>query len=377
MPGLMGCDAAFPVLHGPGGEDGSVQGLLAAPRRAVRGLGRRGVGDLPRQDRLQAPAPRRSRRSRRWTSARRASPRLGAARAGDGAAALGQARAPRLQRRDRQGRTPPPIWPDAVAAARRHDPEGDRRGHSGPGKEVECSLLGHAALIASVPGEIDAHADWSTLRPSTGGGIDLVVPAEICDAAAERVRELAKRVFRLYAAAASPAATSSSTATRLVNELNTIPGFAETSVYGKLLEAAASPTPSSATAGAARARALRRSAEILERRTAPTLAPDRAGREADVADGELSNRMSLISATWPPSPSGSLVTTPGRSGRPASRVSILAACAGVAGLADHLPLVERRRRLVLSRRRADLDVLAGLGERTSTAPTSTWSPAST
>jgi D-alanine-D-alanine ligase len=26
--GLLGCDAAFPVLHGPGGEDGSVQGLL-------------------------------------------------------------------------------------------------------------------------------------------------------------------------------------------------------------------------------------------------------------------------------------------------------------------------------------------------------------
>src|ERR1700704_3412902 len=26
--GLLGCDIAFPVLHGPGGEDGSVQGLL-------------------------------------------------------------------------------------------------------------------------------------------------------------------------------------------------------------------------------------------------------------------------------------------------------------------------------------------------------------
>ena len=26
--GLLGCEAAFPVLHGPGGEDGSVQGLL-------------------------------------------------------------------------------------------------------------------------------------------------------------------------------------------------------------------------------------------------------------------------------------------------------------------------------------------------------------
>ena len=34
----------------------------------------------------------------------------------------------------------------------------------------------------------------------------------------------------------------------LVNELNTIPGFTETSVYGKLLEASGIPYPSSATA---------------------------------------------------------------------------------------------------------------------------------
>ena len=50
--GLEGVDVAFPVLHGPFGEDGTVQGLLEVPRRPVRGSeralgrGRDGQADL-------------------------------------------------------------------------------------------------------------------------------------------------------------------------------------------------------------------------------------------------------------------------------------------------------------------------------------------
>ncbi len=36
--GLLGCDAAFPVLHGPGGEDGSIQGLLEVLGSPIRGF---------------------------------------------------------------------------------------------------------------------------------------------------------------------------------------------------------------------------------------------------------------------------------------------------------------------------------------------------
>ena len=69
--------------------------------------------------------------------------------------------------------------------------------------------------------------------------MELRVPAEITEAAAERVRELARARLPRSAAAAGLARCDFFVdgETVLVNELNTIPGFTETSVYGKLLEA--------------------------------------------------------------------------------------------------------------------------------------------
>jgi D-alanine-D-alanine ligase len=233
--GLLGCDVAFPVLHGPGGEDGSVQGLLECldvpyvgsdvessaiclDKLAFKRL--LGSGGIPQVDFAEA--------------------------AGDGwadrAAALGM-----------------PLWvkparlgssvgitkveaagelESAVEAARRHDPKVIIEA-SGPGKEVECSLLGHSELTASVPGEIVAHADWYDYEAKYAeGGMELVVPAEIGEAATERVRELAQRVFRLCGCSGLGRCDFFVDGDEvLVNELNTIPGFTETSVYGKLLEA--------------------------------------------------------------------------------------------------------------------------------------------
>ena len=69
--------------------------------------------------------------------------------------------------------------------------------------------------------------------------MDLVVPAPLEEATLERVRELAVRVFSL--AGCSGMARCDFFITEegkvLVNEINTIPGFTETSVYAKLFEA--------------------------------------------------------------------------------------------------------------------------------------------
>jgi D-alanine-D-alanine ligase len=68
--------------------------------------------------------------------------------------------------------------------------------------------------------------------------MELCVPAEISETGTERVRELARRVFTLCGC--SGLARCDFFVDRedvLVNELNTIPGFTETSVYGKLFEA--------------------------------------------------------------------------------------------------------------------------------------------
>src|SRR5918995_1942928 len=132
----------------------------------------------------------------------------------------------------------------AVELARRHDPRVIVEA-SGAGKEVECSLLGHREVIASVPGEIVAHADWYDYEAKyEAGGMDLAVPARIGEAAADRVRELAIRVFRLCGCSGLARCDFFVDGDEvLVNELNTIPGFTETSVYGRLLEASGIPYP--------------------------------------------------------------------------------------------------------------------------------------
>jgi D-alanine-D-alanine ligase len=130
----------------------------------------------------------------------------------------------------------------AIEAARRHDPKVIVEA-SAPGKEVECSLLGHREVLASVPGEIVTHGDWYDYEHKySAGGMDLVIPAGIPDAAAERVRELAVRAFQVCGCSGLARCDFFVDGERvLLNELNTIPGFTDTSVYGKLLEATGIP----------------------------------------------------------------------------------------------------------------------------------------
>ena len=109
------------------------------------------------------------------------------------------------------------------------------------GVEVECGVLGNRDPVASVVGEIVAHADWYDYSAKYDeGGMDLVVPARISPEADARVRELAVDSF---------VATECEGMARIdffvrpdgevvVNEINTIPGFTSTSVYAKLFEAA-------------------------------------------------------------------------------------------------------------------------------------------
>lgn len=113
------------------------------------------------------------------------------------------------------------------------------------GVEVECSVLGNADPVASVPGEIvPLLADWYDFASKyEDGGMELVVPARISARAADRVRELAIASFRACdceGMARVDFFVGEDDAV-LVNELNTIPGFTPTSVYAKLFEASGVP----------------------------------------------------------------------------------------------------------------------------------------
>nr|MBA2331465.1 D-alanine--D-alanine ligase [Actinomycetota bacterium] len=133
----------------------------------------------------------------------------------------------------------------AVSLARRHD-EKVLVEEFVAGTEVECGVLGNLrpAPIASVVGEIVPRAEWYDYEAKyAAGGSEIIVPARIPEWTAARVQELAVEAF---------VATECEGMARVdffvreggevvVNELNTIPGFTETSVYARLFEASGIP----------------------------------------------------------------------------------------------------------------------------------------
>jgi D-alanine-D-alanine ligase len=109
------------------------------------------------------------------------------------------------------------------------------------GVEVEVGVLGNREPFASLVGEIEVtRNEWYDYEAKYDEGeMDLIVPARITPEQTARVQELAVQAF---------VATECEGMARvdcfvrddgevLVNELNTIPGFTSTSVYAKLFEA--------------------------------------------------------------------------------------------------------------------------------------------
>jgi D-alanine-D-alanine ligase len=233
--GLLGADACFPVLHGPFGEDGTVQGLLELLDVPYVGSG------------VLASAACMDKVVFKDLMAQAGIDQVGYALALDGgappdAAALGL---PVWVKPARLGSSvgivrvdDPAGLDDALRQAWSHDPRVILEA-TASGLEVECSVLGHTASPeVSVAGEIvlQTASGWYDFEAKyTDGGMRLEVPARISEAAAAKVVELAKRAFT--AAGCSGLARADffvDGETVLLNELNTMPGFTPTSVYGKL-----------------------------------------------------------------------------------------------------------------------------------------------
>jgi D-alanine-D-alanine ligase len=228
-------DVVLPILHGPFGEDGTVQGLLELAGVPYVGAGVAASALCMDKDLFKAVL-----RDRGIPVARNVTLR-------DGDAVEHPFPYPVFVKPARLGSSvgiskvrDENELADAVALARRHDDkvlveEGV------DGVEVECGVLGNREPIASVVGEIVAHADWyDHAAKYDEGGMDLVVPARIPAESDARVRELAVESF---------VATECEGMARIdffvrpdgevvVNEINTIPGFTATSVYAKLFEEA-------------------------------------------------------------------------------------------------------------------------------------------
>ncbi|MDJ0651704.1 MAG: D-alanine--D-alanine ligase family protein [Simkaniaceae bacterium] len=109
------------------------------------------------------------------------------------------------------------------------------------GREIECSVLGNEIPEASLPGEIiPTHALYSyEAKYLDKHGAHFVIPAKL---AAQKIKELKGLAIQAFKALRCEGMARvdfflKKDGTLLINELNTIPGFTSTSLYPKLWEA--------------------------------------------------------------------------------------------------------------------------------------------
>jgi D-alanine-D-alanine ligase len=233
--GLLGVEVVFPALHGPFGEDGTVQGLLELLDVPYVGAG------------VLASSVSMNKALFKDLMAAHGVPQVDYSVVRDGAE-RGTLGPPVFVKPARLGssvgisKAVSEVELDrGLALAFEHDPVVVVE-RMAIGMEVECSVLGNRDPEASTPGEIVIRkGDWYDYDAKyTDGGMDLVVPARTPHL--EEVRRLAVEVFKIVDCSGMARVDFFVTDEGvLVNELNTIPGFTATSVYAKLWEASGVP----------------------------------------------------------------------------------------------------------------------------------------
>jgi len=113
-------------------------------------------------------------------------------------------------------------------------------------REIEVAVLGNEEAEVSAPGEITipGHDFYDYEAKYTEGGMQLEVPARIPDETASELREIARIAYGAIDAAGMARVDfflERGTGGLLLNEINTIPGFTPTSVYPKLWSASGLP----------------------------------------------------------------------------------------------------------------------------------------
>jgi D-alanine-D-alanine ligase len=115
------------------------------------------------------------------------------------------------------------------------------------GREIEVSVLGNDDPIASVPGEVVPGDEFYTYEDKyIHDDAELLIPAPIDEDLAEKARDLAVRAYRAIDCAGLARCDfllDRKTGELWVNEVNTIPGFTSISMYPKLWEASGVPYP--------------------------------------------------------------------------------------------------------------------------------------
>jgi D-alanine-D-alanine ligase len=240
---LAAVDVVFPVLHGPYGEDGTIQGLLelagvpyvgAGVLASAAGMDKEftkkllAAEGLPIGDQVVL-------RAHDDTLELEDRERLGLpvfVKPARGGSSIGVSRVVAWDQ-----------LPAAIALARRHDPKVIVEAAI-PGRELECGVLEFpdGTVEASTVGEIrvagvrgreDAFYDFATKYLEDAAELD--VPAKIDDEIADAVRQLAIRAFRAIDCQGLARVDFFLTENGpVINEINTMPGFTTISMYPRM-----------------------------------------------------------------------------------------------------------------------------------------------
>lgn len=239
-------DLVFPVLHGPWGEDGTVQGLCATAGWHCAGAGVLGSALAMNKDACKRFLQGAGFRVVPWRTvssvpgpgeAERLAEELGLpcfvkpARLGSSVG---------ISRAEKAGDIP-----GAVELALGYDPLVIVETGVRQPREIEVSVLGDSGGIeVSLPGEIEPGRDWYDYEAKYDcEDSRLLIPARLPRDLAEDVRDTAGRAFRLVVERgyARVDFLLSGSGELYLNELNTIPGFTRISMFPKLWEAGGTP----------------------------------------------------------------------------------------------------------------------------------------
>jgi D-alanine-D-alanine ligase len=235
-------DAVFPVLHGPFGEDGTTQGLLKLANVPFVGAGVMGsaIGmdkDVSKRLLRDAKIPigkflayeQSAAQQISFTKVRKALGDPLFIKPANLGSSVGISKATNRMQFDA-----------AIRDAFRFDSKIVIEEFIA-GREIECSVLGDARPVASLPGEvITGHSFYSyDAKYLDPDGARLVVPAELPRPLVKKIQQTAIETFKALCCEGMARVDFflKSDRTILVNEINTIPGFTKISMYPKMWEA--------------------------------------------------------------------------------------------------------------------------------------------
>jgi D-alanine-D-alanine ligase len=270
----LGLDVVFPVLHGPYGEDGTVQGLLelanvpyvgAGVLASAVGMDKAAMKKVFAADHLpicdyEVILAREWRRDER-TIMNAIATRLGfpvfvkPANLGSSVGISKARHAAELR--------------DAVNLAAEFDRKIVVEAAVPKAREIECSVIGNDEPEASVPGEVVPSREFYDYQAKyLDSGSQLLIPAPLSKSQTEKVRELAIAAFRAIDGSGMARVDfllAGETGLLYLNEVNTIPGFTTIGMYSKMWAASGLPFP--ALLDRLIGLALERHAEKQQRRT--------------------------------------------------------------------------------------------------------------